>query len=485
MVTPQPAQKRVAILGAGPAGLGLALRLLRRPALGAEVVVIEQAAQVGGLAGSFESHGLSFDYGSHRLHPATSPEILADIRALLGDELLDRPRYGRILLQGRFVRFPLQPVDLMLHLPPAFVAGFLRDVVLAPWRKWRFRHGGTFAEVLLRGLGSTMCRSFYFPYARKVWGLEPEEIDAVQAQRRVAASNTGKLIKKALSLLPGLRGPGAGRFYYPRRGYGQISQALAAEVQRLGGRIMLNTRVASVRPAGDVQGKVHLQFAPAQGVPQRELEADFVFSTIPLTVLVSLLQPQAALEVRDQAEGLRYRSMLLLYLVLRAERFSPYDAHYLPEEKVLASRLSEPKNYSGASEPRELTGLCAEIPCTVGDALWQMSDQELASRLLLDLDRAGLPVRAPIVAAFSRRVSHAYPVYNIGFAERLAVVERYLATVPRVISLGRQGLFAHDNTHHTLEMAYRAADCLGPDLRWDEQAWQLHREAFAKHVVED
>ncbi|MBC7185659.1 MAG: FAD-dependent oxidoreductase [Calditrichaeota bacterium] len=485
MVTSQSAKRRVAILGAGPAGLGLALRLLRRPTLAAEVVVVEQAAQVGGLAGSFESHGLHFDYGSHRLHPATSPEILADIRGLLGDDLLDRPRNGRILLQGRFVKFPLQPVDLMLHLPPAFVGGFLRDVVLAPWRKWRLRQEGTFAEVLLRGLGPTMCRSFYFPYARKLWGLEPEEIDAVQAQRRVAASNTGKLVKKALSLLPGLRRPGAGRFYYPRKGYGQISQALAAEVQRLGGRVMLNAQVASLRPVDNMRGKVQVEFAPTQGVPQRELEVDFVFSTIPVTVLLSLLRPQAPPEVRRQAEGLRYRSMLLLYLVLRAERFSPYDAHYLPGEKVLASRLSEPKNYSGASEPRELTGLCAEIPCTFGDAVWQMSDQELASRLLLDLDRAGLPVRAPIVATFTRRVSHAYPVYDLGFAERLAAVERHLATVPRVISLGRQGLFAHDNTHHTLEMAYRAADCLGDDLSWDERSWQLHREAFAKHVVED
>ena len=70
---------RVVILGAGPAGLGAALGLARR---GFTVDVLEQAAQVGGNAGSFELAGLRVDFGSHRLHPATAPEVFAEIRAL-------------------------------------------------------------------------------------------------------------------------------------------------------------------------------------------------------------------------------------------------------------------------------------------------------------------------------------------------------------------------------------------------------------------
>jgi monoamine oxidase len=87
----------ILILGAGPAGLGVSLRLARR---GFPVTLVDRAETVGGNAGSFDLDGFHADYGSHRLHPSCAPEILADIRTLLGGDLLDRPRHGRIHLGG-------------------------------------------------------------------------------------------------------------------------------------------------------------------------------------------------------------------------------------------------------------------------------------------------------------------------------------------------------------------------------------------------
>ncbi|NJD18913.1 MAG: FAD-dependent oxidoreductase, partial [Gemmatimonadetes bacterium] len=84
--------RRVVVLGAGPAGLGAALWLARR---GFATTVVEAQDAVGGNAGSFTLHGVRVDYGSHRLHPATDPQILAELRSLLGDGLLERPRHGR------------------------------------------------------------------------------------------------------------------------------------------------------------------------------------------------------------------------------------------------------------------------------------------------------------------------------------------------------------------------------------------------------
>lgn len=82
----------VAILGAGPAGLGAALGLARD---GYRVAVFEQGSRVGGNAGSFELAGLPVDYGSHRFHPAADPGVMALVRELLGDDLLARPRQDR------------------------------------------------------------------------------------------------------------------------------------------------------------------------------------------------------------------------------------------------------------------------------------------------------------------------------------------------------------------------------------------------------
>ena len=107
-------------------------------------MVIERQPSVGGLAASFEFDGLYLDHGSHRLHPATDPEILADLRRLLGPDLLVRPRHGRIRLLGRYVRFPLSPLDLATRLPPSFVAGVGRDAIVKRFR-WGSPPPTTFA----------------------------------------------------------------------------------------------------------------------------------------------------------------------------------------------------------------------------------------------------------------------------------------------------------------------------------------------------
>ncbi|MGH2625158.1 MAG: protoporphyrinogen/coproporphyrinogen oxidase, partial [Anaerolineales bacterium] len=182
---------RVVVLGAGPTGLGAAYRLTRRGR--AAVTVCEQARVVGGNAGSFELAGQHVDYGSHRLHPACDPAVLGDLQALLGDDLQTRPRHGRIRLRGRWIHFPLKPMDLALRLPPDFIAGVGRDALAKLRRRTApALEDATFADVLEAGLGRTICRDFYFPYARKVWGCAPTELAATQARRRVGASSFAK-----------------------------------------------------------------------------------------------------------------------------------------------------------------------------------------------------------------------------------------------------------------------------------------------------
>src|SRR5208337_4596735 len=95
-----------------------------------------------------------------------------------------------------------------------------------------------------------MAREFYFPYARKLWGLPPEELAVTTAQRRVSGSSIGKILRKVASQMPGLRKPLAGRFYYPRRGYGQISQCLYEASRKAGADYLFNARVRGVERTG-------------------------------------------------------------------------------------------------------------------------------------------------------------------------------------------------------------------------------------------
>lgn len=468
---------KVAILGAGPAGLGAAWRLVLHDK--AEVTVLEQQQVVGGNAGSFELAGLQVDYGSHRLHPACDPRILADLQRLLGGDLLDRPRHGRIRLQGHWIHFPLKPQDLVFRLPPSFGAGVALDAISKFIRPSRNGNGPeTFTSVLENGLGRTICRDFYFPYAEKIWGVAPEGLSSVQAHRRVSAGSLTKMAKKVVSAVPGFKSPGAGRFFYPKNGYGQITNVIAEDARRHGADLRLGCKVLRIEQGP--RKKILFE----KGGHSESVEADYVWSTIPLTVLARIVErvPESVL---GASANISYRAMVLIYLVIEQQQWTPFDAHYFPEADIKLTRISEPKNYSGREEPGGQTVLCAELPCSVNDEIWNSSDEDLGNLVRDSLSRCGLPIESAISRVVTKRLPFAYPIYREGFEIPFRVQDDWADGLDGFLTFGRQGLFAHDNTHHALAMAYGAVDCLLDTGEFDRSKWAAYRTEFEKHVVED
>ncbi len=467
----------VVVLGAGPAGLGAAYRLTAHGV--ARVTVLEQRDTVGGNAGSFELEGINVDFGSHRLHPACDVTILNELRSLLGEDLLDRPRHGRIRLGGRWIHFPLKPADLLLRTPKRFAFGVAMDMVrkLVPTPN---DGDETFATVLQRGLGRTICEQFYFPYARKLWGLDPRELAVTQAKRRVSGNTLGKMIRKVASAVPGVRKPGAGRFFYPRRGFGQISHKLREVAEARGAEIVLGARVTALNCERNRVVSVQFQ----SGGEVHEIRASHVWSTLPVTLLVRAMRPQAPPEILGAASSIRFRGMILVYLVLEQDRFTEYDAHYFPETDIAISRLSEPKNYSASREPVGRTVLCAELPADPGSREWQLSDADLGQLVCQALSRAGLPVPTRVLRVVSRKLGQAYPIYQRDYERHFRSIDQWLGGFENLLTFGRQGLFAHDNTHHALYMAWAAADCLNKG-GFDRARWGQYRQVFETHVVED
>jgi protoporphyrinogen oxidase len=452
----------VLVVGGGPTGLTAALLAARA---GHEVVLVEAADRLGGMAASITVAGQRVDLGSHRLHPSAPPRVRALLGELLGDDLQVRRRNGRLRVGGDWARFPLDPADLLRSLPYGLAGRIAFDLLAGAVRADHEEPYASYADVVRQRLGGTVLEHFHGPYAAKLYGTDPATIDGDVARRRIALTGLGDVLAR----LRRTRRPSGSTFLYPRLGYGQVVDRLAEEVAGAGVDVRLGTPVASLTTGdGHATGAVL-----AGGV------------TVDVGRILWTAPPGALAAAADlPAVELEHRALALVYLVVDRKQWLPWDAHYVPTPGVPFVRLSEPRNYRDGPDPEGTTVLCAEVPCSVGDSVWAADDETLAARVRLGIERLALPA-PPVVDHHVVRLPRVYPLVRVGQTARLQQQLRALRRVTGVTLLGRQGLGVADNLHHVMAMAQASVDCLGPDGTFDEIAWDGHLEAFADHVVED
>src|SRR5271169_394621 len=104
---------RVAIIGAGPAGLTAGYLLSKR---GVPAVCFEaDPTYVGGIARTAKYNGYHFDIGGHRFF-SKAREVEDFWTEILPDDMLERPRSSRIYYNGKFFRYPLKATEALWKL---------------------------------------------------------------------------------------------------------------------------------------------------------------------------------------------------------------------------------------------------------------------------------------------------------------------------------------------------------------------------------
>jgi protoporphyrinogen oxidase len=463
----------VVIIGGGPAGLTAAFELTRR---GAPVLVCEQDQQVGGLARTVEHHGFRFDIGGHRFF--TKVPIVEQLwREVLGADFLTRPRLSRIYYRGRFFMYPLRPFNVVRNL-----GVWTSFTVLASylWARLRpIQPETSLADWVTNRFGRRLYRIFFKTYTEKVWGIPCERIAAEWAAQRIR----GLSFRTAVASMFVRPGKGAStiktlidQFEYPRLGPGMMWERFADLVRNRGGRVALDTRVTRIRHNGS---RVTAIDTVTGGVASTN-PAGHVISTMPIPKLVGAFDPPLPAEARDAAARLRHRDFLTVALMLRQADVFPDNWIYIHDPSVRVGRIQNYKNWSADMVPDpSWTCLGFEYFCSAGDDLWTMSEADLVKLATRELAHIGL-ARADVVAeGVVVRMKDAYPVYDAGYLDALAIVKRHLAPFANLQLVGRNGMHKYNNQDHSMLTALLAVHNLfgaHHDL-WSVNAEEEYHEA--------
>lgn len=442
-------RKPIVVLGAGAAGLCAARELTR---LGRDVIVVEKEALPGGLCRTFEHRGWRFDLGGHRF--LSDDEALArDVHELLGDDLLEASRRSVILLGGRRYQYPLEAVDLLRNLDPRLAArGFAGYLAQKARNALRPPATGSFADWATSRFGRGFYELFFGPYTEKLWGIPPAQLSGDWASQRISLLDLTDVALRLLGLRRSATRTYARRYFYPRRGIGQIFTAMTDALRRDGGEVVLGAEVVGLGVRGARAREVIVRDATGT----RTIACDHVISTLPLPDLARLLGPGEP-AVGAAANRLRFRGVRFLNVLLDREDVSENTWMYVADPRYLATRIQEPKRRSPESAPPGKTSLMLEIPCEVGGDVWGAPDADLLDRCLRDLDALGLRVGRDVLGCFSTRITHGYPVFRLGYQvdrDRLLAVA---SAVENVTTCGRQGTFRYVFMDTAMQMGILAA----------------------------
>ncbi|MCX7681402.1 MAG: FAD-dependent oxidoreductase, partial [Anaerolineae bacterium] len=286
---------RVGIIGAGPAGLFTAW-LLRKSNVA--VRVFEAQSYVGGIARSFCWHGFTCDLGAHRLF-TNDEEIL---RCFLSIVPMGRHiRRSRLYLAGKWLRDPVDIIEILYHFFPATTARIVLSYLFRP----RNIPEITFDDFVRKRYGSFLNRFFFRPYTEKLFGLSGDQIAAEWARQKV----------RIASPVDRLRENNRRRFsyfYYPiRGGFGAIADKIYQDIRDC---VVLNSRVCKIQTDGrHIDALVYEH----EGCIKSET-FDVVVSTISLDTLSNFLGYNSSLS---------YRGVYFVYLLVNRPLVS--DNHWL------------------------------------------------------------------------------------------------------------------------------------------------------------
>ena len=458
------------IIGAGPTGLSAAYHL------GADTVLLDKNAKVGGWCRSVGDHGFTFDYAGHIMF-SNDPYVLKLYDVLLGPNLHWQDREAWVYSKNVYTRYPFQ--GALYGLPPKVITECITgaiearfgslsgcslatpaaesgvkpvedccadgsaDLANTPAIAARKRDTPNFEEFIYKVWGKGIAKHFAIPYNRKLWTVPLSEMETSWLGGRVPLPDLEQIIEGALEPVGKPMGPNA-RFGYPLRGGFQA--LMDGFLPHIKGKIALGATAAQLLPREHV-------LVLADGSRYRY---DHLVSTMPLPELVKLIGAEAPPEVRAAARGLRHISIRCVNIGVAREQITDKHWVYYPEDAIF-HRIFVQGNASPYCNPPGGFGLTCEISYSPWKPL-PLDGQALVERCIADCVKVTmLEPGDRIITATMVDMPYAYVVYDHARAANVATVKAWLARHDVVLA-GRYSEWEYYNSDHAFLAGKKAAE---------------------------
>ena len=424
-------KKKVAIIGAGPAGLAAAYEFYKQKKLkDFNVEVFESDSQVGGISKTLLYKGYRFDLGGHRFYSKFN-EINNFYKDFLGKNMLKRKRLSRIYYNNKFYNYPLSARNVFSNL--GFSKSFIITISWLFRRLNQYENEKTYDKWVSNRFGDEIFNMFFKSYTENLWGIPASRLSADWAAQRIQNYDFVKAVINALfGINPGSVKTIIDSFYYPKYGPGMLYDEMKRVLQENGVVFHLNTEIVSiVYEKGKVRKVIAKNRTSGKSV-QHEL--DFLISSMPLNKLVISLGANNTL--KTEINKLKFRNFLTVNMIIKSNPF-PDNWIYIHNPGVKVLRMQNFRNWSPymAKKGSENTPIAMEYFAYESDKIWNAKDEEIINKAKKEIESIGLAKKNSVIDAFVHRVRNAYPVYDSGYGIAVKAAKDYFERFFQLICL--------------------------------------------------
>ena len=423
----------VIVLGAGLSGLSAAYHL------GGDCEVFEKEDYLGGHCRTKRVDGFNFDEGAHVFFGNDDCSREFVLEPLGAEMIAHRAEIWNDYNKQRYGRYPVQANAQALG--PELATRCVLDFIAATQQPEA--NVKTYEEWCYASFGKAFADEFMLRYARKVWTVEPNELNiewlGSKVGGRISRPSLAQVIRGAIDPNPQELNY-LTEFSYPASGgFGRITEPLASGVQK----VRLGCGVTRIET-----GARRISFADGS---VRDYTA--VISTIPLPTLVRLAV-DAPDEVRSAADRLMWTSIRCVNLGVARADIGPGHWVYFYDNDIPFFRVSFPSKFSPDNAPPGHSSISCEVAYS---RRMPLDRDHLVERVTRALKQTGILQDSDrIVVEDQIDIPFAYVVFDFNREPSLRTIHTWMESVG-LYPCGRFGEWGYHWSFEAIESGRRVA----------------------------